>query len=103
MIKRDIYKQTTPSATWAVQVPTGGVKGRPLAAYGLDGSSIEIDSWSFDANGILHVNFGIDPVAGELVYEYQDQTTHDHVKDKPLVNIEHNYGGVNVGSDSFRG
>lgn len=103
MIKRDVFKQNTPSATWSVQVPVGGTKGRPLAAYGLDGSSIEMDSWSFDANGALHVNFGIDPVAGELVYEYQTQDTHNHVKDKPLVNIEHNYGGVNVGSDTFQG
>lgn len=87
MIKRTTYKQVEPEVVWAVTLPEGAVKGRPLAAYGDDGNSKEIDSWALEDN-ILYVNFGIDPVNGELEYEYQ-------VEDDSIV-IEGNGGIINV-------
>lgn len=73
MIKRDTLVQATTDTVWQVTVPDGAFKGRPLAAYDANGDSIEWDSWQFDA-GVLRVNFGIDPVVGELEYEYQGDT-----------------------------
>lgn len=101
MIKRNTFKQNTASAAWNLQVPAGATKARPLAAYAPDGSSIEIDSWAFGSNGILSINFGIDPVQGELEYEYQVVDSVASESNKPLVNIENNYGGVNVGTGTF--
>lgn len=69
-------------------LPEGASKGRPLAAYGADGNSKEIDSWEFKED-VLHVNFGIDPVVGELEYEYQIEG------DEPVV-INGDGGVVNV-------
>lgn len=102
MIKRETFKQETPEVVWNVSVPEGAYKARPLAAYGSDGNSKEIDSWSFE-DGILHVNFGIDPASGELEYEYLISGTHQPIPevDKPLVNITNNYGGVNLDHGSF--
>lgn len=74
MIKRDTLVQSTPSTLWHIATPDGSYKGRPLAAYDADGNSLEMDSWQYE-NNVLTVNFGIDPVAGELEYEYQDDTT----------------------------
>lgn len=101
MIKRNTFKQPVPIVTWAVQLPQGATKGRPLAAYKADGSSIEIDSWTFNEQGVLQVNFGIDPVSGDLEYEYQMQEPVVDPTNKPLVNIENNYGGVSVGTGNF--
>lgn len=71
MIKRDTLKQQDPVTLWQVSTPAGGRKGRPLAAYGTNGNSLEWDSWQYE-NGVLSVNFGIDPVSGELEFEYQN-------------------------------
>lgn len=72
MIKRETHTQEVEKVVWKIMLPEGASKGRPLAAYGADGNSKEIDSWEFK-EGILHVNFGIDPVVGELEYEYQTE------------------------------
>lgn len=88
MIKRDTHKQEVAKVVWNIVIPEGASKGRPLAAYGDDGNSKEIDSWSFD-DGVLHVNFGIDPVVGELEYEYQIEG------DEPVV-VSGDGGVVNV-------
>lgn len=72
MIKRDNHQQEVAKVVWKINIPEGGKKGRPLAAYGSNGNSLELDSWAFE-EGILHVNFGIDPVVGELEYEYQTE------------------------------
>lgn len=88
MIKRDTHKQEVEKVVWKVMLPEGASKGRPLAAYGSDGNSKEIDSWEFK-DGILHVNFGIDPVIGELEYEYQVED------DGPIV-VTGDGGIVNV-------
>lgn len=101
MIKRKTYQQATAAPTWSVQLPHGASKGRPLAAYAPDGSSIEIDSWNLDSQGVLKVDFGIDPVSGSLEYEYQEDESPVSDSNKPLVNIENNYGGVSVGTGSF--
>lgn len=42
---------------------------RPLAAYDVDGNSLQWDSWEF-LDGNLSVNFGIDTHDGKLRYEY---------------------------------
>lgn len=103
MIKRTNYKQETAETTWNVQLPEGATKGRPLAAYDAAGNSMEIDNWAFGSDDrILHVNFGIDPVAGELEYEYSiNESQPIHEEDKPLVSITNNYGGVNLDHGSF--
>lgn len=88
MIKRDNHKQEVAKVVWKVMLPEGSHKGRPLAAYGEDGNSLEIDSWAFE-DGVLHVNFGIDPMKGELEYEYQIKG------DEPVV-VSGDSGVVNV-------
>lgn len=72
MIKRGTYKvpAESPQALWEVTLPQGASKGRPLAAYDHQGSSHPWDSWEFE-DGVLRVSFGVDPLAGELEYEYQ--------------------------------
>lgn len=71
MIKRGTHVQGVAASIWEVtNLPEGATKGRPLAAYDVNGNSIEIDSWEY-SGGTLQVSFGIDPVAGELEYEYQ--------------------------------
>lgn len=88
MIKRGSHSQSVAKIVWKIQIPEGASKGRPLAAYGEDGNSLEIDSWSFE-NGAIHVNFGIDPVVGSLEYEYQIEG------DDPVV-VSGDGGIVNV-------
>lgn len=101
MIKRETLKVTTPQSNWEVMLPQGAYKARPLAAYDVNGDSHQWDSWSYIDNRLL-VSFGVDTVAGELEYEYQIDKTVVEDKDKPLVNIEANYGGVNIGSGIFQ-
>lgn len=95
MIKRGTHPQESPMSVWDVTVPEKATKVRPLAAYGINGNSLEIDSWAFD-DGQLHVNFGIDPVAGELEYEYQvegsDQVVVDSNGNQVSITINQ-YGG----------
>lgn len=76
MIKRETYKHETPAILWSVELPEGASKGRPLAAYDEQGNSHDWDSWALEGN-TLFVNFGIDPVAGELEYEYQVEGSGD--------------------------
>lgn len=103
MIKRGTYPQTTPVNVWDVPVPEGAKKVRPLAAYGSNGDSLEIDSWSFE-QGVLHVNFGIDPVTGELEYEYQldgnDSVIVDSNGNQVSITINQ-YGGGDSSTPSF--
>ena len=96
MIKRHIHVQSTAAALWAVPMGSPTWKrARPLAAYMTNGDSIEIDSWEFE-NGVLKVNFGLDPVAGELDFEYQV------AGDDPVV-IEGNGGVVNITVNQHNG
>ncbi|ARM71073.1 hypothetical protein pVco7_gp085 [Vibrio phage pVco-7] len=88
MIKRNTYIQEEEKVVWKIILPEGASKGRPLAAYGGDGNSKEIDSWEFK-DGTLHVNFGIDPIVGELEYEYQIEG------DEPIV-VDGEGGTINV-------
>lgn len=74
VIKRGTYVQDVAASIWEVTVPSGGVKGRPLAAYDSQDDSHEIDSWSF-VDGILRVSFGVDSFTGTLEYEYQVEET----------------------------
>lgn len=96
MIKRDTLIQGSSATVWQVPIPDGSRKGRPLAAYDSDGNSLEWDSWQFD-NGVLFVNFGIDPVTGELEYEYQndEQTT--------VTTVEGEGGVINVTINQHNG
>lgn len=70
MIKRGTLTVSDPLPLWEVTLPQGASKGRPLAAYYANGDSHDWDSWDY-RDGILMVSFGVDPVAGELEYEYQ--------------------------------
>ncbi len=72
IIKRSSHtqKEELKSNIWEVSIPEGGIRGRPLGAYDGNGNSLEVDSWSLE-EGVLKVNFGIDPVFGVLEYEYQ--------------------------------
>lgn len=88
MIKRDTLQQQTAATLWQVSTPDGSRKGRPLAAYDDDGNSLEWDSWQYE-DGVISVNFGIDPVSGELEYEYQN----DHTEP---VTISGDGGTVNI-------
>lgn len=90
MIKRGTFlvKPEDSSIIWNITVPEGSTKVRPLAAYDSTGDSHEIDSWSFE-EGHLLVNFGIDPISGELEYEYQVET------DDPVV-IQGDGGIINI-------
>jgi hypothetical protein len=105
MIKRESFKVKPEDANilWDVELPTGATKARPLAAYGPNGDSYEIDSWSF-INGHLIVNFGIDPVSGELEYEYQvtgeDQIVVDTSGNTVSITINQ-YGGGSQSTPSF--
>ena len=51
---------------------------RPLAAYDLNGNSIDIDSWDFK-DSQLHVAFGIDTHSGKLRYEWIEKGDGDSV------------------------
>lgn len=90
MIKRDTHKQEISSVVWVIEIPEGATKGRPLAAYNESGNSIQIDSWSLE-NQILTVNFGIDPVSGELLYEYQIEG-----EDRQDLVVNGNGGSIHV-------
>ncbi|AHK11862.1 hypothetical protein CHOED_02 [Vibrio phage CHOED] len=103
MIKRGLHPQTTALNVWSVGMPDGSRKGRPLAAYDTNGDSLEIDSWSLE-NDVLHVNFGIDPVAGELEYEYQVEGNENVVVDTSgnQVSITINQYGGGASTDTFQ-
>lgn len=89
IIKRGTHTQEVAASIWEVtDLPDGAVKGRPLGVYDSNGNSHEIDSWEFQ-DGILRVSFGIDPVTGELEYEYQ-------VEGDDSVIVEGNGGTINV-------
>ncbi|WRQ13109.1 hypothetical protein [Vibrio phage vB_VpM-pA2SJ1] len=104
MIDRDILKVTQAKAVWTVVIPESATKGRPLAAYDANGNSIDWDSWDFDqATRTLNVRFGVDPVAGELEYEFQlpssgECDNHHH---HPMVSIQNNEGGVTFNQRMF--
>lgn len=73
MIKRGTHVQINSTPIWVVDnLPEGARKARPLAVYDAAGNSLEIDSWEYQ-DGVLRVSFGIDPVVGELGYEYQTE------------------------------
>lgn len=97
MIKRGsfVVKPEEAKSLWTIPVPQGSMKVRPLAAYDADGSSHDWDSWEFE-NDILSVSFGVDPVAGELEYEYQldgnDQVIVDSSGNSVSITINQ-YGG----------
>lgn len=103
MIKRDTYIQENPAIVWAITAPEGASKVRPLAAYESNGDSREIDSWAFEG-GVLHVNFGIDPVAGSLEYEYQmegnDQVVVSSNGNQVSITINQ-YGGGTQSTPTF--
>lgn len=101
MIKRGLHPQTTAASVWAIDMPEGAMKGRPLAAYDTNGNSLEIDSWALE-NNVLSINFGIDPVAGELEYEYQvegsDQVVVDTNGNQVSITINQYGGGPSTGT-----
>lgn len=103
MIKRGVHPQADLANVWSVGMPDRSAKGRPLAAYDVNGNSLEIDSWSLEDN-VLHVNFGIDPVAGELEYEYQvegdDQVVVDTSGNSVSITINQ-YGGGGSTTPTF--
>lgn len=78
IVKQQTHVVDTPSAIWVVDIPEGGSMARPLAAYDMNGNSIDIDSWDFQ-NGQLHVAFGIDTHTGRLRYEWLEQGNGDDV------------------------
>lgn len=89
MIKRGTHNSDVPSSLWEVSIfPVGAIKVRPLAVYDENGNSHTWDSWEFQ-DGVLRVSFGVDPVMGELEYEYQ-------VEGEDPVVIEGNGGVINV-------
>lgn len=95
MIKRDIFTQTTPATSWEVAfMEQDAHMGRALAAYDVNGNSLTWDSWEFK-DGKLMVNFGIDPVAGTLSYEYQSSVQQCD-SCGPLVSIAANYGSMTL-------
>lgn len=95
IIKRETHKQVDPLILWDITLPEGASKGRPLAAYDENGNSHEWDSWALEANH-LFINFGIDPVAGELEYEYQVEG------DEPIV-IGHDGNNVTITVNQYGG
>lgn len=104
MIKRGTLKQAVPSSLWEVlDFPQGAKKVRPLAAYDADGDSHDWDSWEFQ-DGKLRVSFGVDPLAGELEYEYQvegnDQVVVDSNGNQVSITINQ-YGGGSQSTPSF--
>ncbi|WPH64041.1 hypothetical protein vBVpP1_40 [Vibrio phage vB_VpP_1] len=89
MIKRGSFTQSTAASVWEVSnLPEGAKKARPLAVYDENGNSHEIDSWEFQG-GVLRVSFGIDPVIGELEYEYQ-------IEGEDPTTVEGSGGVINV-------
>lgn len=105
MIKRGSFmvKPEDAAILWNVELPTGATKARPLAAYDSTGDSHEIDSWSLVDNHLL-VNFGIDPIAGELEYEYQLEGNDPIVIDGNgnSVSITINQYGGGASTDTFQ-
>lgn len=94
MIKREVFKQETAAASWVVPITEPNASmGRALAVYDPAGNTIQWDSWEFK-DGVLHVNFGVDPVVGSLYYEYQ--LPDGGCTERPLVSIVNNYGDIQL-------
>lgn len=101
MIKRSKHIQNDPLAKWEITLPeSNGKEARALAAYDSEGKTILWDSAVFDGSKLI-VDFGIDPVSGSLNYEYESQEQ-EGSNGSPLVNINNNYGGIQVSPGSFR-
>ena len=81
-----IHKQTTPANTWVVKIPEGASKGRAIAAYGENGDQVHWDFATF-ASGEIVVNFGVDPIIGELEYTFHAEDS-DVDTDKPSVSYD---------------
>lgn len=96
MIKRGTFTKDVPGSIWEVsELPQGASKVRPLAVYDVNGDSHDWDSWEFQEE-VLRISFGVDPVAGELEYEYQVEG------DDPII-IDGNGNQVSITINQYGG